>query len=111
MMANKEKVFFSTDSNMFVFLNRLYKKIEQTIRQDPHPALMIATHHFKEPEPFVNEIEQLSLTTIDLLIRFAYPSLSGYGKLTISYIMKRSYGNEFSFTIGPAIPLTNQENE
>lgn len=43
---------------------------------------------------------------MDHLIQFAYPSLSGYGKFTISFTMKRSYGEEISFTLGDAIPLT-----
>ncbi len=46
---------------------------------------------------------------MDLLIQFAYPSLSGYGKFTISFSMKRSYGEEISFTLGHAIPLTYQD--
>jgi len=31
---------------------------------------------------------------MDLLIQKAYPSLSGYGKFTISFAMKRSYREE-----------------
>ena len=71
--------------------------------------LIIATHHFKEPYPIVNEIDLLYHATMDLLIQFAYPSLSGYGKFTISYTMFRSYGEEISFTVGAAIPLTYQD--
>lgn len=92
-----------------LLLNRLYQKIERTTHQDPHPGLIIALHHFKEPYPLVNEIDLLCHATMDLLIQFAYPSLSAYGKFTISYTMKRSYGEEISLTIGPAIPLTYQD--
>ncbi|KAL5821138.1 hypothetical protein ACOSQ3_023020 [Xanthoceras sorbifolium] len=48
---------------------------------------------------------------MDLLIQFANPSLSGYGKFTISFTMKRSYGEDISFTLGPAILLTDQDGK
>lgn len=109
---------YTTDSantrfsvNTGQLLNRLYQKIEQTTPQDPHPGLIIATHHFKKPCPLVNEIDLLSLATLDLLIQFAYPSLSGYAKFNISLTFMRSYGEEISFTTGPAIPLTYQDCE
>lgn len=101
---------YTTDSaTTGLLLNRLYQKIERTTHQDPHPGLIIASHHFFEPYPLVNETDLLSLATMDLLILFAYPPLSGYGKFTISFTMKRSYGEEISFTLGPAIPLTYQD--
>jgi hypothetical protein len=90
-------------------MNRMYQKIEETTRQDPHPGLIIASHDFNEPYPIINDIDLLSLTTMDLLIQFAYPSLSGYGKFTISFTMKRSHSVETTFTLGPAIPLTYQD--
>lgn len=89
----------TTDSakNETVLWNRLYQqKIERTTHQDPHPGLIIATHHFMDPYPLINEIELLSLSTMDLLILFAYPFLSGYGKFSISFTMKRSYGEEIT---------------
>ena len=93
-----------------LLLNRLYQqKLERTTHQDPHPGLIIATHHFVEPYPNLTEIELLSLSTMSLLIQFAYPSLSGYGKFTISLTMKRSAGLEITSTIGPAIPLTYED--
>lgn len=99
---------YTTDSvSSRPLLNHLYQKIERTTHQDPHPGLIIATHHFCEPYPLVNEIDLLCLVTMDLLIQFAYPSLSGYGKFTISFTVKRSYGEEITFTPGPAIPLTD----
>lgn len=48
---------------------------------------------------------------MDLLIQFAYPSLSGYGKLTISYTMKRTLVEDITFTTGSAIPLTYQDEK
>lgn len=90
-----------------VLLNRFYQKIERTTDLNPHPGIIIASHHFSEPYPLVNEIDLLCLATMDLLIKYAYPSLSGYGKFTISFTMMRSYGEEITFTIGPAIPLTH----
>lgn len=97
---------YTTDSYTRWLLNRLYQNLEQTTHQDPHPGLIIASHHFKEPGFLINEIDLLSVATMDLLNQFAYPPLSGYGKFTISFTMKRSSGEEISFTIGPAIPLT-----
>ena len=109
-MKMKEKMAYTTDSaTTGLLLNRLYQKIERTTHQDPHPGLIIASHHIFEPYLLVNEIDLLCLATMDLLIQFAYPSLSGYGKFTISFTMKRSYGEEISFTLGRAIPLTYQD--
>lgn len=94
-----------------LILNRLNLKIRRTTILDPHPGLVIASLHFQEPYPLVNEIDLLSLATMDLLIQFAYPSLSGYGKFSISFTMIRSYGEEISFTLGPAIPLTYEDGK
>ena len=90
-------------------LNSLFLKIERTSHQDPHPGFIIASHHFCDPYHLVNDINQLCLLTMDLLIQFAYPFLSGYGKFTISFTLKRSYGEELEYTLGPAIPLTNDD--
>ncbi|KAK7296946.1 hypothetical protein VNO77_49267 [Canavalia gladiata] len=87
----------------------MFNKINRTTRQDPHPGLIIASHHFSEPYPLVNEIDLLSLVTIDLLNQFVYPTFTGYGKFTITFTLKRSYGEEIAFTLGPAIPLTYQD--
>lgn len=106
MMKDKMKAYSVTTS---LLLNRLYQKIERTTHHDPHPGLIIASHYFSEPYPLVNEIDLLSLATMDLLIQFVYPSLSGYGKFTISLTFKRSYGEDISFTLGSAIPLTYQD--
>ncbi|KAL0284736.1 UNVERIFIED_CONTAM: hypothetical protein Scaly_2840700 [Sesamum calycinum] len=96
-------------------LNRLFQTIERTTHKDPHPGFIIATHHFKDPYPMVNEIDLdlLCNATMDLLIQFAYPSLSGYGKFTISYTISPSYGlwGELTFTLDNAIPLTDQDNK
>ena len=111
MMALSKMRAYTTDSaTTGLLLNRLFQKIERTTHQDPHPWLIIASHRFCEPYPLVNEIDLLSLATMDLLNQFAYPSLSGYGKFTISITMNRSCGEEISFTLGDAIPLTTQDN-
>lgn len=106
MKALKMKAYSTDSATTGPLLNNLYQSIERTTQQDPHPGLIIASHHFFEPYPLVNEIDLLCLATMDLLIQFAYPCLSGYSKFTISFTMKRSYGEEISFTLGPAIPLT-----
>ncbi|KAK7326258.1 hypothetical protein VNO80_33073 [Phaseolus coccineus] len=76
---------------------------------DPHPGLIIATHDFKEPYPLCNEIDLLSIATMDLLNQYVYPSISGYCKFTITMTLKKSYGENLSFTRGSAIPLTYQD--
>lgn len=108
-MKDKMKAYTTDSATTGLLLNRLYSQIERTTHQDPHPGLIIASHHFFEPYPLVNEIDLLCLAIMDLLIQFAYPSLSGYGKFTISFTMKRSYGEDISFTLGHAIPLTSQD--
>lgn len=95
-----------------LLLNRLYQTIERTTHQDPHPGLIIGSHHFSEPYyPLINEVDVLCLATMDLLNQFAYPSISGYSKFSISFTMNRSYGEGISFTLGPAIPLTSSDGK
>lgn len=48
---------FTTDSNKKVtalLLNRMYEKIDRTTHLEPHPGLIIATHHFKDPSSFLS---------------------------------------------------------
>ncbi|KAI3773863.1 hypothetical protein L1987_48402 [Smallanthus sonchifolius] len=92
-----------------VFVNRLFKVVEHTTVQDPHPGLIIATHHFNKPYPSISEIEVLSLAALDLLNQYGYPSISDYVKLIISLTMKHTYGEEITFTTGRSIPLTSQD--
>lgn len=117
---------FTTDcrqSETVFLLNRLFSKIEQSTLKEPHPGLLIATHHFRSPYPQCKEIPLLSLGTMDLLIQFCYPILSGYSKFTIIYSINRYYGGppsntmdlsnseEITFTTGSAIPLTYENND
>jgi len=106
----------STESNL------LNSRIEKTTSQNPHPGLIIASHHFIEGGILIDETDQLSCSTMVLLIKFAYPSISGYAKFTISFTMRKknkeknkerisfTLGKEsISFTLGPAIPLTYED--
>lgn len=118
MMAYKNSTLnttkqFSTlnTTNTKQLLNRLFQKIERTAYHEPYPGLIIASYYFNEPYPLVNEISLLSLTTMDILNQFAYSSLSGYAKFTISLTMKRSFGEEITFTLGQAIPLTYMDSK
>jgi hypothetical protein len=45
---------------------------------------------------------------MDLLHQFAYTSLTGYAKFGILLTTLRSYGEEITFSIGTAIPLTDE---
>nr|YP_010127582.1 DNA-polymerase-like [Bougainvillea spectabilis]QPP04906.1 DNA-polymerase-like [Bougainvillea spectabilis] len=105
------KAYSTVSSTTGLLLNRLYNKIERTTHQDPHQGLIIATHHFSDPYPLINDIDLLCLATMDLLIQFAYPSLSGYAKFTLTFTMIRSNEEEISFTLGSAIPLTHQDGK
>ncbi|KAK7357083.1 hypothetical protein VNO80_16364 [Phaseolus coccineus] len=87
----------------------LVRSLIDTKVVDPHPGLIIATHDFKEPYPLCNEIDLLSIATMDLLNQYVYPSISGYCKFTITMTLKKSYGENLSFTRGSAIPLTYQD--
>ncbi|KAJ8425849.1 LOW QUALITY PROTEIN: hypothetical protein Cgig2_000481 [Carnegiea gigantea] len=100
----------------------LNSRIEKTTSQNPHPRLIIASHHFIEGGILIRETDQLSCSTMVLLIKFAYPSISGYAKFTISFTMRKrnkeknkerisfTLGKEsISFTLGPAIPLTYED--
>lgn len=94
---------FTTDSkDTSHLLNRMYQTIDRTTQQDPHPGLVIATHHFKVTNyPIVNDIALLSLVSMDLLLRYVYPSLSGYGKFTISYTLKRGRNTIYDWCCYP----------
>ncbi|CAO2812581.1 unnamed protein product [Amaranthus hypochondriacus] len=88
-----------------VSLNTLFKVVLQPSVLDPHPGLIIATHNFNTYIS-IDEIDLLSLATMDLLNIFAYPSVSGYAKFTVSLKLLLPFGEEVSFTAGCAIPLT-----
>ncbi|KAL0304611.1 UNVERIFIED_CONTAM: hypothetical protein Scaly_3016800 [Sesamum calycinum] len=96
-------------------LNRLFQTIERTTHKDPHPGFIIATHHFKDPYPMVNEIDLdlLCNATMDLLIQFAYPSCQDTASslFPIPYPHLMAYGGELTFTLDNAIPLTDQDNK
>lgn len=94
-----------------LLLNRFYQTIERTEHHEPHLGLTIASHSFCEPYPLVKEIDLLSLSIMDLLNLFAFPSLSGYCKFTISFTSRRSFGEEITFTPGPAISLTTMDED
>jgi len=94
----------TTLSSKNFVVNRLQISIERKINKEPHPGLIIAKLDFKKPYPSVSDIDFLSIATMGLLEEFAYPALDGYGKFTVSYTIRISYG-EVSFTIGPAIPF------
>ncbi|KAJ8425848.1 hypothetical protein Cgig2_000480 [Carnegiea gigantea] len=100
----------------------LNSRIEKTTSQNLHPGLIIASHYFIEGGILVDETDQLSYSTMVLLIKFTYPSISGYAKFTISFTMRKknkeknkerisfTLGKEsISFTLGPAISLTYED--
>lgn len=104
---------YTTSTDMVhtdMLLGPFFKKIERTMVQDPHPGLIIAVHNLSKPYPIVNETSLLSLAVMDLIIQYAYPSILGYSKFTISLTVKISYGEMVTFTLGTAIPLTEAEN-
>ncbi|XP_071694593.1 DNA polymerase-like [Rutidosis leptorrhynchoides] len=91
-----------------ILLNRVFNTVESTSVQDLHQSLIIATHNFREPEPLINDVDLHTLLIMDLLNQFAYPSITtGYAKFGILITIRRSYREEITFSIGPAIPLTD----
>jgi len=97
-------------NNKMQIINKIIHIIKDTKVLDPHPGLIIASHNFSKPYPLINEIDKLSLATMDLLNISAYPSFSGYCTFTISLTLEKSNGEEISLTLGHAIPLTYQDN-
>ena len=96
-----------TTSTGYYLLN---SRIEKTTSLNPHPGLIIASHHFKECGILIDETDLLFHFTMVLLIKLAYPSISGYAKFTISFTMIKKNKERISFTLGPAIPLTYEDD-
>lgn len=105
------KSYSTASTARYDVLDELYGEIQNTIVQNPHPGLIIASHCFRTPYPLINQNMLLSLSTMDLLIRYAYPYQFGYAKFTILLTMMKSYGENVTFTIGNAIPLTLVDGE
>lgn len=97
---------YTTSTGIYYQLN---SRIVKTTSMNPHPGLIIASHHFEKGKILINEIVLLSHSTMVLLIKFAYPFLSGYAKFTISITMIQNNNVQLSFTLGPAIPLTYED--
>lgn len=89
-------------------LNRLFLKVKSPSVQVPHACLIIASQNFTPPPPQLNEVYLHTLIIMDLLNQFAYPSITGYAKFGILITMKQSYGEDITFSIGKAIPLTDE---
>lgn len=107
-----QRMAYTTNSvTTDMLLNSFFNKIESTSQQDPNQWLIIASHYYSDPKPLVNEIYLHGLSVMDLLNQFAYPSLTGYAKVSILITVLRSYGEEITITIGKAIPLTDQSNQ
>ncbi|KAL4553913.1 hypothetical protein LXL04_040018 [Taraxacum kok-saghyz] len=84
-----------------------FGSIESTRVQDPHKWLITASHSFRDPKPSINHVDILALCIMDLLHQFAYPSIKGYAKFGILLTTLQSYGEEITFSIGTATPLTD----
>ncbi|KAI3664395.1 hypothetical protein L1987_89855 [Smallanthus sonchifolius] len=88
--------------------------IEQTSVQDPHPGLIIASLNFKKPYPGVEETELLSLSTLDMLNQYVYPSISGYelynGSCLVQVII-RAYMDQEEKLDRPELKVTDRYQE
>lgn len=91
-------------------LKGVYQKRGKTQVNEPHPGLITASCFFLEPFPIVCELELLSISIMDLLLQYAYPSLEGYAKFIILLTMKKPPGEDRTFSIGNAIPFTFEDN-
>lgn len=99
---------YTTDSiQTNQLLSGFFHKISGTSVQDPHPWLRIASHNYSEPLRSIKEVDLHTLSIMDLLNQFGYPSISGYTKCGILITIRLSYGEDITFSIGKAIPLTD----
>lgn len=73
----------------------------------PHPSLIIAMHSYTTKTPLIDDTYTHTIAAMDLLNLYAYPNINGYSKFTIGLTVKKNFGEELSFTIGRAIPLTD----
>lgn len=81
------------------------KEIRYTI---PFSGLRIASINFHSPFISCNDCDKIVFSIMILLLRYALPTESDYGKFTITYVMKIPTG-DVPYTIGKAIPFRDQE--
>lgn len=91
----------------------MISRVDRSKCQHPHPGLIIASHTFKEPYFAFSDFDQLSLAIMDLLLRGAYPYLSGsnYAKFNVLFTMFTSGGTPTTFAAGRAIALTYEDGK
>ncbi|KAI3668697.1 hypothetical protein L1987_88291 [Smallanthus sonchifolius] len=77
---DKRKSEISTFVN---FIHQLDAYFAIQVYRIRHPGLIIASLNFKKPYPGVEETELLSLSTLDMLNQYVYPSISGYGLMLV----------------------------
>ncbi|KAI3668635.1 hypothetical protein L1987_88361 [Smallanthus sonchifolius] len=96
----------------YKFWKEAYKNM--TSVQDPHPGLIIASLNFKKPYPGVEETELLSLSTLDMLNQYVYPSISGYelynGSCLVQVII-RAYMDQEEKLDRPELKVTDRYQE
>lgn len=83
--------YYTTDSRQreaSVLLELLYSLVSSTTCLNPYPKLLIPSMEFKNGI-LVNETELLRTGSMDLLVRFVYPSVLGYTKANIIFYMKK----------------------
>lgn len=114
MMNNRRLYSTYIPAEYLTIFKRYQTLTKETIHRAPHLGLILASTKFQPPYPSVNEVELLSSATMDLLIQGCYPRLlvGKYAKFTILFRMQKKepfVEDEFSFSLGPAIPLTHQD--
>ena len=101
----KKKWQKKRENEASLLLNKLYCSEKVSKYHVPYPEQIIAIHDFNEPNPIISEVNLLTITVMDLLIQYAYPSISSYCKFTLQFRVKQLH-HDFDFTLGSAIALT-----
>ncbi|KAL3646614.1 hypothetical protein CASFOL_009581 [Castilleja foliolosa] len=83
----------------------LYTRILNTTYAAPHQGLILSSHEI-DPGFSVNEMNLISLSIFDLLIRYVFSSVEGYSKCNILFTLVGKDGNDITYSIVKAIPLT-----
>lgn len=88
-------------------IQALYYNLLELIKDEycnrPCSGVIVCGLNFKEPYLRCNQCELIVIAVLHLLIKYAYTTVSNYGKFTISYVLYRSDIGETPFTLDKAI--------
>ncbi|KAL6491696.1 hypothetical protein OROGR_034165 [Orobanche gracilis] len=126
-------LFNAVESNSVIRLSTLIDRLDTTVRSQitllmrrkfyrywtpkergfslpmvckPEDWGLILSSHEIDPGFSVNEMNLISLSIFDLLIRYVFSSVEGYSKCNILFTLVGKDGNDITYSIVKAIPLT-----